>query len=66
MSREEKLAKLSQKRDKVLGGGGPKRIEKQHQAGKLTARERIDKLLDKGSFVELDQFVVHLRNHLFQ
>jgi acetyl-CoA carboxylase carboxyltransferase component len=59
MSREEKLAKLSQKRDKVLGGGGPKRIEKQHQAGKLTARERIDKLLDKGSFVELDQFVVH-------
>jgi acetyl-CoA carboxylase carboxyltransferase component len=59
MSREEKLAKLSEKRDKVLSGGGPKRIEKQHQSGKLTARERINKLLDQGSFVELDQFVVH-------
>lgn len=40
-------------------GGGEQRIEKQHQAGKLTARERIDILLDKGSFVELDKFVMH-------
>jgi acetyl-CoA carboxylase carboxyltransferase component len=59
MSREEKLAKLAEKREMVLKGGGPKRIEKQHQSGKLTARERIEKLLDEGSFVELDQFVVH-------
>lgn len=59
MSREEKLAKLAEKRDQVLNGGGPKRIEKQHKDGKLTARERINKLLDEGSFVELDQFVVH-------
>ncbi|MCR6546335.1 methylmalonyl-CoA carboxyltransferase [Dehalobacterium formicoaceticum] len=59
MSREEKLAKLSEKREMVLNGGGPKRIEKQHQSGKFTARERIEKLLDQGSFVELDQFVVH-------
>lgn len=59
MSREEKLAKLSEKRDQVLNGGGPKRIEKQHNDGKLTARERINKLLDQGSFVELDQFVTH-------
>jgi len=59
MSREEKLAKLAAKREKVLSGGGPKKIEKQHQEGKLTARERINLLLDEGSFVELDQFVVH-------
>ncbi len=40
-------------------GGGPERVEKQHAAGKLTARERIDALLDPGSFVELDKFVTH-------
>lgn len=40
-------------------GGGLSKIEKQHEAGKLTARERIDLLLDKGSFVEMDKFVVH-------
>jgi propionyl-CoA carboxylase beta chain len=40
-------------------GGGKKRIEAQHQAGKMTARERVDFLLDPGSFVELDKFVTH-------
>jgi propionyl-CoA carboxylase beta chain len=40
-------------------GGGADRIQKQHQAGKLTARERIDLLVDPGSFVELDKFVTH-------
>jgi Acetyl-CoA carboxylase, carboxyltransferase component (subunits alpha and beta) len=40
-------------------GGGSDKIVKQHQAGKLTARERIDVLLDKGTFVEMDKFVVH-------
>jgi propionyl-CoA carboxylase beta chain len=40
-------------------GGGRERVEKQHQAGKLTARERIDALLDPGSFVELDKFKTH-------
>jgi propionyl-CoA carboxylase beta chain len=40
-------------------GGGERRIERQHDAGKLTARERIDMLLDPGSFVELDKFVTH-------
>lgn len=59
MSREEKLAKLAKKRQQVLEGGGQKRIDKQHQSGKMTARERINMLLDEGSFVELDQFVVH-------
>ncbi len=40
-------------------GGGPERIQKQHESGKLTARERIDLLCDQGSFVELDKFVTH-------
>jgi propionyl-CoA carboxylase beta subunit len=40
-------------------GGGQARIEKQHEAGKLTARERISALLDEGSFVEMDKFVTH-------
>ncbi len=43
----------------ALEGGGAERIKKQHEAGKLTARERIDLLLDAGSFVELDRFVTH-------
>ncbi|MGL5513593.1 MAG: carboxyl transferase domain-containing protein, partial [Sporomusa sp.] len=55
----EKLQELHEKTQKVKLGGGQKRIEKQHAAGKLTARERIDLLLDSGSFVELDQFVHH-------
>src|SRR5262249_14158359 len=45
-------------------GGGADRIERQHAAGKLTARERIDLLLDPGSFVEMDKFVTH-RSHAF-
>ena len=44
---------------KALEAGGPARIEKQHAKGKLTARERIELLLDPGTFVELDRFVVH-------
>src|SRR5512135_821293 len=40
-------------------GGGPERVDAQHKRGKLTARERIDLLLDKGSFREVDAFIVH-------
>lgn len=47
---------------RALTGGGSARIEKQHAEGKLTARERVDLLLDPGSFVELDRFVVHRCN----
>jgi len=43
-------------------GGGEARIAKQHEAGKLTARERLDLLLDAGSFVEFDAFVTHRSN----
>jgi propionyl-CoA carboxylase beta chain len=52
----EKLAALDEQAEL---GGGQERIEKQHQEGKLTARERIDLLLDTGSFIELDKFKVH-------
>ncbi len=50
---------LHEKREASLTGGGPKRIETQHKKGKLTARERVDLLVDEGSFVEIDRFVVH-------
>jgi acetyl-CoA carboxylase carboxyltransferase component len=55
----DKLRDLDARKGKVLDGGGPKSIEKQHAAGKLTARERIERLLDPGSFAELDMFVEH-------
>jgi len=53
------LQELRRKEAEALQAGGTQRIERQHQAGKLTARERIDALLDPGSFQELDQFVTH-------
>jgi propionyl-CoA carboxylase beta chain len=53
------LARLDEMNQRALEGGGAARVAKQHEAGKLTARERIDLLLDPGSFVELDRFVVH-------
>jgi propionyl-CoA carboxylase beta chain len=59
MSIEEKIKKLDELNAQALVGGGPDRIERQHAAGKLTARERIELLLDPGSFVEVDKFVVH-------
>ncbi len=59
MSYLEKLRELAEKEHAAESGGGPDRIAKQHASGKLTARERIELLLDPGSFVELDKFVVH-------
>jgi propionyl-CoA carboxylase beta chain len=53
------LDKLEQRRAKARAGGGDKRIEAQHKRGKLTARERIELLLDKNSFEEFDMFVEH-------
>src|SRR5689334_19056549 len=53
------MQRLDDLNEKALTGGGKERIKKQHEAGKLTARERIDLLLDPGSFVELDRFVTH-------
>jgi propionyl-CoA carboxylase beta chain len=53
------LDTLSRLNEKAMEGGGKARVEKQHAAGKLTARERIDLLLDPGSFVEMGRFVQH-------
>ena len=54
---------LREKEKKVKAGGGEKRVKAQHEKGKLTARERIDLLLDKDSFVELDMLVEHRCNN---
>ena len=56
---DDKINELNDRRKKIIGGGGPKRVAAQHEKGKMTARERIEALLDQGSFVELDAFVEH-------
>jgi acetyl-CoA carboxylase carboxyltransferase component len=56
---KDKMARLAKMEEQARAGGGKKRIEQQHAKGKLTARERIDLLLDKGSFEELDPFITH-------
>ncbi|MFZ4402024.1 MAG: acyl-CoA carboxylase subunit beta [Bacteroidales bacterium] len=56
---EDKIQELLNKRELAKLGGGQKRIDSQHNKGKLTARERIDLLLDEGSFEEFDMFVTH-------
>ena len=60
----EKIQELIAKREQARLGGGEKAIQKQHERGKYTARERIAQLLDEGSFEELDMFVTH-RCHNF-
>ncbi len=59
MSTADKLAQLQEMRERARLGGGERRIEQQHDRGKLTARERLELLLDEGTFVELDAFVTH-------
>ena len=59
MAFEQKIKELLDKRGEARLGGGQKGIDKQHQSGKLTARERIALLLDEGSFEEFDMFVTH-------
>jgi propionyl-CoA carboxylase beta chain len=59
MTMRDKLKQLEQRRREAELGGGEARIKAQHERGKLSARERIDLLLDQGSFVELDRFVTH-------
>jgi len=64
MSNSDKIQNLRNRKAESGLGGGPDRIASQHKKGKLTARERLDLLLDKGSFHETDAFVVH-RTHDF-
>ena len=59
MSTADKLARLAELRRDALQGGGEARVEQQHARGKLTARERLEVLLDDGSFEELDAFITH-------
>lgn len=59
MSEYDRIERLRETRELALQGGGAERIEKQHEKGKLTARERLSLLLDEGSFVEQDMFVTH-------
>ncbi len=59
MTIEKKLKELKKKTESAELGGGRERIEKQHKAGKLTALERINLLVDEGSFQEMDKLVVH-------
>jgi acetyl-CoA carboxylase carboxyltransferase component len=62
MSNNPKVDLLKKYRTSSRQGGGPDRVDAQHKRGKLTARERLDLLLDKGSFREVDAFVVHRTN----
>ncbi|HYN83601.1 MAG TPA: acyl-CoA carboxylase subunit beta [Gemmatimonadaceae bacterium] len=64
MTMRDKLSLLERRRAESEQGGGEARLKAQHEKGKLSARERLDLLLDEGSFVELDRFVVH-RSHDF-
>ena len=59
MTLDPKIQELRQKREQAQLGGGQVRIDRQHAKGKLTARERIEKLLDPGTFREIDTFVAH-------
>jgi propionyl-CoA carboxylase beta chain len=56
---DRKIAQLEEMRRKSVEGGGPERIARQHREGKLSARERVDLLLDPGSFFEIDRLVSH-------
>ena len=55
----EKLEQLAELREQALHAGSPAAVENQHARGKQTARERIEKLLDEDSFVELDELARH-------
>lgn len=59
MTNQDKINELIEKRNSARLGGGEKRIDSQHAKGKFTARERIEMLLDEGSFEEFDMFVTH-------
>jgi len=56
---KDKIDKLSKLKEEATLGGGEERIKDQHEKGKLTARERIELLVDEGSFNEVDMFVKH-------
>jgi propionyl-CoA carboxylase beta chain len=60
---QKKIDELEARNEKALAGGGPERLAKHKQGGRLSARERVEVLLDPGSFVEMDRFVTHRCNN---
>src|SRR5690242_15231672 len=60
---EEKIQQLKDRREALQAGGGRDRTEKQHQQGKLTARERIEHVVDSGSFQEIGLFAQHRQTY---
>jgi len=64
MTLDPKIEELRRKREQGRAGGGPERVKRQHESGRSTARERLEILLDPGSFREIDAFVTH-RSHDF-
>jgi acetyl-CoA carboxylase carboxyltransferase component len=56
---DQKIDNLAEMRQQSRQGGGTQRIEQQHSRGKLTARERLTRLMDEGTFQEIDPFVTH-------
>ncbi|MBQ4035011.1 MAG: methylmalonyl-CoA carboxyltransferase, partial [Paludibacteraceae bacterium] len=58
-SREKRVEEFLERNKQADLGGGQARIDKQHDSGKMTARERINTLLDPNTFVEIDKFVLH-------
>ena len=62
MEREKIYEQFEEMDKRASLGGGVEKIEKQHASGRMTARERINMLLDKGTFCELDKFVTHRCN----
>src|SRR5947209_19565898 len=62
MNLEQKLQEMKRRDQLAQGGGGKERRERQHKEGKMSARERIDFLLDEGTFEETDRFVTHRAN----
>lgn len=59
----EKIELFQQKESRIEAMGGPEQVEKQHRLGKMTARERVELLLDKGTFQETDKFITHHCNY---
>ena len=59
MTENPKIQRLRELKSQSRQGGGEERIEAQHKRGRMTARERIDLLVDRGSFREIDPFVIH-------
>ena len=56
---QKKIDELERRNESALAGGGPERLAKHKAGGRLSARERVETLLDPGSFVEMDRFVTH-------